>query len=359
MDLELFQFIVAVFVGCFVVVMLAAAQGRTLERTKIDIRAGESVLDDLQIDRLFNRRRLVVTSHRVIRQEVHWWLARTRTDSIPIEHLDGVGIVHRMNPWILAAGIALFGVVAPVGLLIVILAMVATQFLLTFGTHHHRLRFILGGSAERAGQAFRAVRRVQRRFADLRGDAGEATDLDEPAPPGFERVVPQDAWLGVLAVMAVAVLQRAILGIDLDNPVFLGLYCGIAALVGARAGGRAGFVTGFFGAFGLVSILYPLPLLHILSAGPAAGGMVYLAAALVLGAVGGLAGLRAAGSAAGFLSGLAALAWMLVGWLADAPSAWTASSLATASVAAAFAAGAAALGARRAPAAASEPSVGD
>jgi hypothetical protein len=120
-------------------------------------------------------------------------------------------------------------------------------------------------------------------------------------------------------MMVVAALQRVGQGgIDLNTGIFLALYSAIPAMVGIRSSRRGGFLCGFFGMFGALSVLYPAPVPNLAAIGVAASGPVWLSAALVAGAVGGLAG------SGGLAAAAACLLWLLVPVVADSSVAWTA-----------------------------------
>lgn len=324
MTTDLLTALSLVFVLSFVAVMLMASRRRSLDSLKIDIQPDETEVDRLEVAGRFARRRLVATTHRVILQEVHWFLARTRTMGLPVRDLDGARLEHRMDLKALVAGLALFALVAPVGVLLVIHALAATQYQLVFGTRNHRVRFSLPGTAALGESVTRVYRAVQRQRALVHGAPSLATPLLDPPPAEAVRVVSQEAWLGVLAMMLAAGLQRALVGgIDLDSAPFLALYCAIPALVGARSDGRGGFVTGFFGFFGLVAILYPFPVLQLAAVGDQAPALAYVAAAVLAGAIGGTAGAPRGRGSAIFGAAFLTSGWFLVAALTESTSAWT------------------------------------
>lgn len=314
----------AAFLLSFVVVMLVAARSRSLESLKVDIRPDEVEVDRLDLDGWFSRRRLVATSYRIVLQDVHWLFARTRQVSLPVRDLDGARLEHRMNGAVLLAGLLLFSMVAPLGLLVVIFALVATRFHLVFGTRNHRVRFPVPGTAAMGKEISHFFRTVQRQREVALDGPFLATPLSDPSPAVMGRIVSRDAWLGVFGLMVVGAAQRLLQqGIDLETAPFLALYCAIPVLVGARRGGRDGFVTGFFGMFGLVAVLYPFPTSGVASAGAEASPVVYAAAAVVAGALGGVAGaLKQPLAAVGAVVALH-FGWFLVAAVAKAPGAWS------------------------------------
>ena len=339
MPQDLLVFVLQVFIVAFVAVMLAAARRRSLDTVKIDLRDGEAELRKLEVQKWFSRRRLTLTTHRVILQRVHWALATTSKAVIPLEELDGCSLVHRMNLWALVLGLVVFALLAPLGLILVLVALVATQYTLTLGSRNHKLRFSMRGKAGDAVAAYGFLRHAGRQHVLVARDQTGMSDLLQPAPPPAAQVIPQLAWFGVLVMMFLAAVQRGFQGgVDLNTAPFLALYCAIPALVGTWTHGRSGFVCGFFGMFGVLSILYPMPWLGFFSVGSAAPGSAYLAAAVAAGAVGGLAGLGRGKPFAAIVTAAGCLLWFAVPWLASAACAGTLSSVATITFAAGIAA---------------------
>ncbi len=323
MSAELLSVLCLVFVVSFGVVMLLATRRRSLDSLKIDIRPDEVEVDRLSLDGRFSRSRLLATTHRVILQEVRWLFARSRSVAIPVHDLDGARLEHRMDPTVLVIGILMFGMIAPIGVLLVIYALAATRYLLVFGSRNHRIRYSLPGTVAEGVAVTRFYRHVQRERERTRGAPTLATSILDPVPAVALRAVAPQAWLGVLVMMFAASVQRGILGgVDLGNMVFLVAYGAVPAFVGGRSTPRSGFLTGFFGMLGVVAVLFPVPLVDKWAMGPEAAPWTYLAAALVAGFVGAAAGIESLGAAA-IATATVSVGWLLVAALADAASAWT------------------------------------
>ena len=178
MSEELLVFVCGIFVISFVGVMLAASRRRSVDSARIELRAGEAQVAQLSVDGRFSRSRITLTTHRVLLQEVHWFLASTRQLALPLERLDGSWLRHRMNPWVLLLGLVLFSVFAPAGLLVVLYALIAVRNELRFGNAAHRATFSLGGGPEQVGDAYGFLRAVQRQHAVVLGATPSSVPLD-------------------------------------------------------------------------------------------------------------------------------------------------------------------------------------
>lgn len=120
-------------------------------------------------------------------------------------------------------------------------------------------------------------------------------------------------WVGVLSMMLGGAALRALAGgVALDSALVLAAVSAIPAAVGAMSGARGGFWCGFFGVYGILAVLFPSVLAEELAIGPAAGGAVWLLAAVSAGLIG-AAGSRGSGWAAA-ACGL----WLVVSAAADA-----------------------------------------
>lgn len=313
----------AVLALSFTVVMLASARHQKLDLPKIDLRSRESLLRTLRVDGWLSRRRLVLTTHRVVLAESHWFLARVRTLAIPLEQLDGASVHHGMSLGWLIGGLAAFNVFAPAGVLGVLYALVRTPLVVRIGGGNHRQRFTMSVRAEQAAEAHVFVRAVQRQHGVVIGDGGAESNLDAPAPAVSGRRLAPETWVAVVSAMIVVAASRLIAGgLALDHAPVLALLSGLVAWTAARAGWKDGAAAGVFGMLGALAVLYPFPQLGILHGGAPPAPQVLLLAIVVAGAIGAITG-QATEAARAPAAALSCLLWFLVAHVAEAGSAWT------------------------------------
>jgi hypothetical protein len=253
--------LMALAAGTLLAVMLLLTRRRTLDAAKLDLEDGEQVLDIVERRGRFVRGRATLTTRRVVLQQLHWWLASTRTTMIALARVEAISLGWGMVAVWVALGLALFPVFAPAGVLVTMYALVASSVRLVFAAGGRRYVFGLSGNDDDARAGVRFTRQAMRQQLLLSHGKGGTSDIMDPDPVtrGF---LPGSAWLVVLVCLLLAAAQRVIAhGVDLEAGPWLGLLLALPALVGAALGGVAGALTGAFGALGTFAMLHPVPAL--------------------------------------------------------------------------------------------------
>ena len=240
-------------------VMVLLSRGRSLDAAKIDLEDGEVLVDTLERRGRFSSGRITLTTRRVIVQRLHWWLASNQTVMLAISRIEGVNLALGMVIWWVLAGLVALPLVAPIGILLTMYALVAAGVRLQVTAQGRTYGFRLAGDASTARDAVRVSRAIMRQQLTLEHGVGGSSDLLLPDPV-HGTALPGIAWLGVLACLLTSVAQRvSVGGVDLEGGIWLGLLLMAPGWVGAQAGRTGGALTGAFGALAVFAALHPMP----------------------------------------------------------------------------------------------------
>ena len=240
-------------------VMVLLSRGRSLDAAKIDLEDGEVLVDTLERRGRFSSGRITLTTKRVIVQRLHWWLASNQTVMLAVSRIEGVNLAFGMVIWWVLAGLVSLPLLAPLGILITMYALVAAGVRLHVTAQGKTYGFRLAGDAGTARDAVRLSRAIMRQQLTLEHRVGGSSNLLVPDPVNGT-TLPGIAWLGVLACLLTSVAQRvSVGGVDLEGGIWLGLLLMAPGWVGARVGRTGGALTGAFGALALFAALHPMP----------------------------------------------------------------------------------------------------
>ena len=232
----------------------------------VDLEAGEQEVDRLEVSRLLQTVRTVLTDRRVLQQRLHWFLSRRRY--LAVELKDVHSVVLRSHVHLLGLFIAyyLVGTINPLALLVLMYAAQTPVVGLRFSTVFSRMPLTRPGvrvpGRTRTPAFERFYMAARGTLARVRGR--EMTGVPAAAAPrssmpalleGFKwnTVV----WVHVVALMALGALQRGVQGhLAFDDIFFTPLYLGLPVAAARRSLGD-GLWAAILGFLGLCTVKFP------------------------------------------------------------------------------------------------------
>ena len=232
----------------------------------VDLDAGEQEVDRLEVSRLLQTVRTVLTDRRVLQQRLHWFLSRRRYLAVELKDVHSVVLRSHVHLLGLFFAFYLLGTVNPLALLVLMYAIQTPVVGLRFSTVFSRMPLtrpgirVPGRSRTSAFERFyMAARRV---LATVQG--GRQAGMSPAPAPGSTMPALLDGfrwsslvWAHVVALMFLGALQRGFQGhLAFDDIYFTPLYLGLP-VAAARRSLPDGVWVAILGFVGLCTVKFP------------------------------------------------------------------------------------------------------
>jgi len=254
------------FVGAlFVYVMTWNYLRLRREKLTPDFLEGERPLDELEVNWVLMRTKMVLTNRRIIQLRLNWFLSKRKVLALALADLHSI-VWRRHTNWIcLLAGFYFVGTLNPLALLLVLYALQGKIYSVIFDTPLAQMLWtrVPVRSLRRAqmGELVRFYRNAQAAWASVRAEKGLPAGA-APVSPVPEREADflwgRPVWVYVVLLLVVGFLQRLLEPhLSFDDYFCVPIYLGLPVAVAYRST-RDGLWAAILGFAALLTVKFPI-----------------------------------------------------------------------------------------------------